>query len=113
MHTIANTPAKRNYEPDAHGKSVDVLVHLIQEGNGLHDHVIGTVNVELDLTTRVAVTQTELSTLKITLLELLEELVAKEADTTDEIQDDLAGIALVTKTILDRSSKGLLSDTQD
>lgn len=94
-----------DYEPDAHGESVDVLVHLIQKSNGLNDHVVGTVNVELDLATGVAVTQTELSTLEIALLELLQELVAKEADTADKIQDDLAGINVISKTLLDGSSQ--------
>ena len=33
----------------AHRKGVDVLVELVQEGDGLDDHVVGASGVELDL----------------------------------------------------------------
>jgi hypothetical protein len=35
--------------PDAHGKSVQIFVELVEEGDGLDDHVVGTAWVELDL----------------------------------------------------------------
>ena len=34
---------------DAHAKRVNVLVQLVEEGDGLDDHVVHTVDVELDL----------------------------------------------------------------
>ena len=35
--------------PHAHREGVDVLVHLIQQGDGLDDHVVGAAGVELNL----------------------------------------------------------------
>lgn len=47
--------------PDAHGESVDVFVQLVQQSDGLDDHVVGPVDIELDLGSRVTVAQTQLS----------------------------------------------------
>ena len=46
--------------PDPHGKRVDVFVQLVQETDGLYDHVVGAMHVELDLGPGVRVTETEL-----------------------------------------------------
>lgn len=46
--------------PNAHGESVDVFVQLVQQRNGLDDHVVRPINVEFDFSSRVAVTKTEL-----------------------------------------------------
>jgi hypothetical protein len=34
---------------DSHGEGVDVLIELVQEGDGLDNHVVRTTGVELDL----------------------------------------------------------------
>lgn len=46
--------------PNAHGEGVDVFVQLVQQGDGLDDHVVRPVDVELDLGPGVAVTQPQL-----------------------------------------------------
>lgn len=46
--------------PDSHGESVDVFVQLVQQSNGLDDHVVGPVHIELDLGSGVAVAKTQL-----------------------------------------------------
>ena len=43
-----------------HGKGVHVFVQLVQKGDGLDDHVVRLVYIELDLGSGVAVRQTEL-----------------------------------------------------
>lgn len=44
--------------PHPHHKGVDVLVQRVQQGNGLDDHVVHPVHVELHLGTRVGMRQT-------------------------------------------------------
>ena len=56
MHAHTHT-----HTPDPHGEGVDVLVHLVQEADGLNNHVVRSMNVELHLSTRVAVAQAKLS----------------------------------------------------
>lgn len=46
--------------PDTHGECVYVFVQLIQQSNGLDDHVVGPVDVKLDLSSWVAVAETQL-----------------------------------------------------
>lgn len=46
--------------PNAHGKSVDVFVQLVQQGDGLDDHVVRPVDVEFDFGSGVAVAQPQL-----------------------------------------------------
>lgn len=46
--------------PDPHGKGVDVLVQLVQQTDRLDDHVVYTVDVELDFGSGVAVPQAKL-----------------------------------------------------
>ena len=43
-----------------HAERVDVLVDLVKDVDGLDDHVVRAVHVELDLATRVAVAEAEL-----------------------------------------------------
>ena len=53
--------AERNKSlPNTHGKSVDVFVELIQQRNGLDDHVVSPVNIKLDFCSGVAVTKAQL-----------------------------------------------------
>lgn len=46
--------------PNTHGESVDVFVQLIQKSNGLYNHVVDPVDIELDFSSRVAVAKTQL-----------------------------------------------------
>lgn len=47
--------------PDTHGECVDVFVQLIQQSNGLDDHVVDPVDIELHFSSGVAVAKTQLS----------------------------------------------------
>jgi len=46
--------------PNAHRESVDVLVKLVEQTDGLYYHVVRSVHVELHLRSRVAVSEAEL-----------------------------------------------------
>lgn len=46
--------------PNTHGEGVDVFVQLIQQGNGLDDHVVRPVDVKFDFGSGVAMTKTKL-----------------------------------------------------
>lgn len=46
--------------PHTHGEGVDVFVQLIQQGDGLDDHVVGPVDVEFDFGSGVAVAEAKL-----------------------------------------------------
>ena len=46
--------------PNPHGEGVEILVHLIQQRDGLDDHVVGPCRVELDKSARVRVAESEL-----------------------------------------------------
>ena len=50
----ANEEKRVSIIPNAHAERVDVLVDLIEQADGLDDHVVDTMHVELDLGTRVA-----------------------------------------------------------
>lgn len=97
----------------AHGKSVDVLVELVEEGDGLDDHVVGAVDVELYLGARVGVTKTKLRTRHVTHLEAGEELLGVETDATDDLERALGGIAVDVEGRLDGLGESTLFDTED
>lgn len=46
--------------PNTHGERVDVFVQLIQQGNGLDDHVVCPIDVEFDFGSGVAMTEPKL-----------------------------------------------------
>lgn len=46
--------------PDTHGEGVDVFVKLVQQSNGLDDHVVYPIDVEFDFGSGVAMTKPEL-----------------------------------------------------
>ncbi len=56
LHSITHS-----LSPDPHGEGIDVLVQLVQQADGLDDHVVHTVHVELHLRPGIAVSQAELS----------------------------------------------------
>jgi hypothetical protein len=88
---------------DAHGESVEVLVEGVEEVDGLNDHVVGAVDVELDLAAGVGVTQTQLSLLVVTLLEGFDELGEVKADAPRELGH---GLALNAGNLLERIVDG-------
>lgn len=47
--------------PYSHGKGIDILVKLVQQRNSLDNHVVYSVDIELDFGSGVAVAQTKLS----------------------------------------------------
>jgi hypothetical protein len=59
---------------------------MIQDGNGLYDMLIVSRNTELHLCAAVGMTQTKLSPLYISILQLLEQFLTMEADSTIKSQ---------------------------
>lgn len=47
--------------PYSHGERVDILVQLVQQADGLDDHVVRPMDIELDLCPGIAVPKTQLS----------------------------------------------------
>lgn len=78
---------------DTHGEGVDRLVELVDDGDSLDDVVVVLLDGELDLSTRVGVTKTELRRRNIAFTETLEELSSVETETTEHVRDNLAGVA--------------------
>lgn len=70
---------------DSHGKEVDIFVKLVKKGNSLDNHVIDTVDVELQFCAGVRVAETELGLHDIVALEALEEFCGMETDTANEL----------------------------
>lgn len=76
---------------NTHGECVDVLVQLVQQGDALNDHVIGLVDVELNLGTRVRVSETtlgcdEVGDFDVLTSEGLEESGEVHANATQELE---------------------------
>lgn len=103
--------------PDSHGESVDGLVELVEDSNGLDDVVVIALNGELNLGARVSVTKTKLGGVHITLTQLLQQLGGVQSDTTKHILDDFAGVSSLAvnerEGRLDASSQGLVGQTQN
>lgn len=97
----------------AHGKSVDVLVELVEQGDRLDDHVVGAVDVELYLGARVGVTKAELGAAHVAHLEAGEELLGVETDATDDLERALGGIAVDVEGRLDGLGESTLFDSED
>ena len=73
---------------NAHGKRVEILVHLIQEGNRLDYHVVRAGRVELHLAPRVGVAKTALGVLGDPRGELLDKFVKVAPDPADNLTDN-------------------------
>jgi hypothetical protein len=58
---------------NTHREEVHVFVELVEECNGLDDHIVNTVDVELEFGARVGVTKAELSFLDVVCLKALQE----------------------------------------
>lgn len=81
----------------SHGEGVEILVGLIEEVDRLNDHIVHTIDVELDLGTRVTVRQTELGLLQITSLEILQEAVEMASDAPEKLLHLCGGLKQVRR----------------
>jgi hypothetical protein len=76
--------------------------------------VVVLLNGELDLSTGVGVSQTQLSTTQITRLQLLQKLVSVKTKSTDQVLDDLIGLAINTgESGLDGRGQVLVCNSED
>mmetsp|Transcript_31742 Transcript_31742/g.49650 ORF Transcript_31742/g.49650 Transcript_31742/m.49650 type:complete len:279 (+) Transcript_31742:516-1352(+) len=96
-----------------HREGVDVFVQLVKKGNGLGDHVVSAVNVELDLTTRVTVTKTQLSLFEVPILQNFDSFMEVEANRSQDLENSLVLDAVDARAgILDSTTQLLLRNTQ-
>ncbi len=98
---------------NTHRESVDVLVECIEQSDGLDDHVVRTVDVELDLGTRVRVTKTELCLGQISIGHTLEQLLGMLSYTTDEFERSLTSVAGNTQFANDTGSQVPVLNTEN
>lgn len=49
-----------NNKPDSHGEGIDIFIKSIEKEDGLNDHIIDSVHIELHLCSAVTVSQTKL-----------------------------------------------------
>ena len=98
---------------DAHRKRVDVLVELVEQRDGLDDHVVGPVHVELDLGARVGVAETELGPLRVAFLEAGEELFLVLTDPAEDGERAVGRVAVDAERRLDRRRETALLDAED
>jgi hypothetical protein len=98
---------------DSHGERVDILVHLIEKGDSLNNHVVGTVDVELYFRARVGVSETELGTLRVAFFETCEEFLLVETDSSEEFEGTVGSVAVDVEGCLDRRSETTFFYTED
>ena len=96
-----------------HSKRVDILVQLIQESNALDDHVVRSVDVELDLAPGVSMAKTKLGFSRGFRCQGLDELVEVEPDATDNLRDNSNMADLNSKSFREGSSELRIQNTQD
>ena len=71
--------------PNTHRKGVEILVHLVQDGDRLDDVLVGAVDVELDAGAGVGVGQTELCAVEVRVLEAIDETSNVETNSTQKL----------------------------
>jgi len=79
----------------------------------LYDHIIDTVDVELQFGTGVRVAETELSFLDVASVEPFEELGSMKADTAEDFLGCFCGVALDAESIGDGPSECGFGDCED
>ena len=47
--------------PNSHGERIDIFVELIEQSDGLNDHVINPIDVEFHFSTWIGMAKTQLS----------------------------------------------------
>lgn len=67
----------------SHAEGINVLVHLLNEGNGLHDWLVLPVNISSALLSGVGMSQTKLSLFGIILVNFLQNLWQMSSNTSD------------------------------
>jgi hypothetical protein len=72
---------------DAHGVGVDLLVELVEEADGLHDHGVDLVRAELELVARQRVAEAELHLAQARVVQPLDEVGQLVADAAHELVD--------------------------
>jgi hypothetical protein len=77
----------------SHRESVDCFVQLIENCNRLNNVVIIALNRELDLGSGVGMTQTQLSSVQITLPERLEQFGCMHSNSAKHILDNFTSIS--------------------
>ncbi|RUP49831.1 hypothetical protein BC936DRAFT_141338 [Jimgerdemannia flammicorona] len=90
----------------------DNYLTRIENRDRLNDHVVGAIDVELDLGTRVRVAETKLRALEVALLQLLEQLVGVQADPAHQLQHHLVCLALISELGLDCASEVAFGDSE-
>ena len=89
--------------PNAHRECIDIFVELIEQSNGLDDHVIHTIDIELDFGTGIGVAETQLSFVLILIGQALHQLREMKTKTWGRTQiSDL----FRSREISPRSSSG-------
>lgn len=97
---------------DAHGELVDVLVKLVEHGNGLNDHVVGAMDVELDLGAGVGVTETQAGLDQVVGFEAGQKLLSMKSETSDEGESAVRGVAVYVEGGFDGASEAALLDAE-
>ena len=99
--------------PHPHREGVDVLVQLVEQSDALDDHVVRSVDVELDLAPGVGVTQTQLGLPRGLGVQVLDQLVEVEADAADDFRNDPDVGDLDPEALGDGPAEFGIQDTED
>lgn len=78
---------------NSHRERVDGLVELVENSNSLDDVVVIALDGELNLSSRVGMTETKLSSSHISLAKLFQQLSSMEPNTAKHILNNLTRIA--------------------
>ena len=99
--------------PHPHSKRVNIFVELIEKRDALDDHVVGAVDVELDLASRVSVAETQLGLSRGFSCECLDQLVEVEPDAANDLGNNSNMADLNAKDFGDGGSELGIEDSQD
>ena len=99
--------------PHPHSKRVDILVELIEERDTLDDHVVGPVDVKLDLAPGVSVAETQLGLSRCFRCKRLDHLVEVEPDAANDLGNDSDMADLDAEDLGNGGSELRVEDSQD
>ena len=97
---------------DAHDERVDVLVQDVDQRDGVDDHVVGAVDVELHAGSRERVRQAELSLLVVAVLQTLEESGEVGAAAAHDLADVVVAHARDARLLDDGVAQLRVGDAQ-
>lgn len=89
----------------AHHESVDILVQRVKKSDGLDDHVVDAVDVELDFCARVGVRQSEPCPRRVGVVEALEQPRGVDAHAAEELRGELVGGELDPRGLAQRRAQ--------